>query len=193
MQKDKGFMPAIILTMICLVTTFLLALTNQFTFLPRLQLEAETARADQQAMFATASTFDEIDLAGREADFRGIQSAFVARDAAKATLGFVIKSSYRGYGSNVPVLVAIDNSGKILNLKILANEETPGLGKKVENKSFYSQFAGKSISKAFTVNPAETSKVKIDAVAGATISSRAVTEAINQAAAAAIKLAAEVK
>lgn len=186
-------MPAIILTIICLVTTILLALTNQLTFLPRLQLEAEAAKADQKAMFSAAATFDAIDISARAADFRGIEAVSAARDAAGARIGFVIKSTYRGYGGNVPVLVGIDKDGKVASLKILSNEETPGLGKKVEGKSFFSQFIGKPISKALTVNPAETDKTRVDAVAGATISSRAVTEAINQAAAAATKLAAEVK
>lgn len=193
MQKDKGYMPAIILTIICLVTTVLLAFTNQLTFLPRIQLEAEAAQADQRAMFSTADSFEPIDISARAADFQGIQSISVARDAAKAKLGVVVRSSYRGYGSGVPVLVAIDNAGKILNLKILANEETPGLGKKIENKPFYSKFIGQPTVKAFTVSPAEPDRVRVDAIAGATISSRAVAEAINQAAAAARKIATEVK
>lgn len=193
MQKDKGFMPAIILTIICLVTAVLLVLTNQLTYQTRIRLEVEAAEADRNSMFPEAASFEVVDISSRTEEFPGIDAVYAARDTSNALIGLVIESSHRGYAGNLPIMIAINSDAEISNLKLLANEETPGLGKKVENKSFYEQFIGESITKEFTVNPADSSEVLIDAVAGATISSRAVAESINQAGAAAIKLAAEVK
>ncbi len=193
MQKDKGFMPAIILTIICLVTAVLLVLTNQLTYQTRIRLEVEAAEADRNSMFPEAASFEVVDISSRTEEFPGIDAVYAARDTSNALIGLVIESSHRGYAGNLPIMIAINSDAEISNLKILANEETPGLGKKVENKSFYEQFLGESISKEFTVNPADSGEVLIDAVAGATISSRALTESINQAGAAATKLAAEVK
>ncbi len=193
MQKDKGFMPAIILTIICLVTAILLVLTNQLTYQTRIRLEVEAAEADRNSMFPSAASFEPIDVSAQAEEFPGIDAVYAVRDTSNALIGFVIESHHRGYAGNLPLMVAINKEAEISNLKILANEETPGLGKKVENKSFYEQFIGESISKEFTVNPADAGEVLIDAVAGATISSRAVAESINQASAVATKLAAEVK
>jgi Na+-translocating ferredoxin:NAD+ oxidoreductase subunit G len=68
-----------------------------------------------------------------------------------------------------------------LRLKVLANDETPGLGKKVEAGVFLDQFKGLGVTQDLSVYPHESGKYIIDAVAGATISSRAVTEAVNAA------------
>lgn len=192
MQKDKGFMPAFILCVIVLVTTTLLAFTNQITFEPRLALEAATVKANQLAMFPDASEFKPMELARIQAELPGVASVDLAvKDGKNA--GVLIQAKSRGYGGNVPVLVAFDLTGKITNLKILSNDETPGLGKKVEDKSFFGQFIGKMTDKPFTIKADETDKTRIDAIAGATISSRAVNEAMNQASSAFRMVASEVK
>lgn len=185
-------MPAIILCVICLVTTALLALTNQMTYAPRIELEAAAIKANQQELFPNATDFKELDITALKTQFTGVSSIMVARSAT-AVEGVLIRSASRGYGGNVPILIALDPTGKLINMKYLSNDETPGLGKKVQDKAFYSQFIGKKTDKPFTVKLNEAGKVSIDAVAGATISSRAVTEAINAAASAFQKIAAEVK
>lgn len=185
-------MPAIILCVICLVTTALLAVTNQITYAPRLSLEAAALKADQQELFPSATEFKPIDITSFKEQFPGVASALVARSASGAE-GVLIRSSSRGYGGDVPVLIALDKSGKILRMKFLSNDETPGLGKKVENQTYFGQFIGKQTDKLFTVKTNEAEKIRIDAVAGATISSRAVTEAINAAASLFKKISAEVK
>jgi len=185
-------MPAFILCVICLITTILLALTNQITFGPKLILEAAALKATQQELFPAAVDFLPMDIEALKAQYPSVESVIVAKSADGA-IGVVIQASSRGYGGTVPVLVAIDKAGQIVNLKYLRNDETPGLGKKVEDKLFYGQFIGKKTDKPFTVKPNESGKVSIDAVAGATISSRAVTEAINATTSVYQKISAEVK
>ena len=66
------------------------------------------------------------------------------------------------------VMTAIDPELSIIGIKILdASGETPGLGQNVTKESFYGQFKGKGN--------------KINAVTGASISSKAVTDAVNEA------------
>lgn len=185
-------MPAIILCVIVLVTTTLLAFTNQITYEPRLALEAATAKANQLAMFPDASEFKPMELSAVQASLPGVVSANLAVKDSQ-NIGVLIQAKSRGYGGNVPVLVAFDLTGKITNMKILSNDETPGLGKKVEDESFFGQFIGKMSDKPFTIKADETDKTRIDAIAGATISSRAVNEAMNQAASAFRMVASEVK
>lgn len=92
---------------------------------------------------------------------------------------FAIKSnSNKGFGGKLEILVGITIDGYILGYEVLKSQETPGLGTKVSEEKFKSQFVG--------LRPKEELKVKqdggeIDAVTAATISSRAVTEAVQQA------------
>ena len=193
MSKDNGFMPAIILTVIVLVTTGLLALTSSLTQAARDEQAVLAANANRIAVYPAAATFDPIDLAKYTAEHPGISEAYVARDSAGKLIGYLYQSAFRGYAGNVPVLVAITPDNKISKAKVLENDETPGLGKKVAEPGFIGQFTDLDASKVYSVKPNETDKVQLDAIAGATISSNAVTRAVNQAAALHQLVATEVK
>ncbi len=77
------------------------------------------------------------------------------------------------------MLVSLDTDLKIRDVKILHHGETPGLGDQVEDKSFLDQFKGKALSQIVLLK-AET-KENIQAISGATISSRAVTNGVKDA------------
>jgi Na+-translocating ferredoxin:NAD+ oxidoreductase subunit G len=180
MSKNNLFMPAIILCVICLLTIGILAVTFGATADAR-KMQAEiAANANRLAMFPDAVSFDPvtgIDLAS----YPGVTDAFLAKDAGGSVLGYLVTSQYRGYGGAVPVLTAFGTDAKVLRLKVLANDETPGLGKKVEAGAFLGQFKGLGVTQDLSVYPHDTGKYIIDAIAGVTISSRAVTNAVNAA------------
>lgn len=73
-----------------------------------------------------------------------------------------------GYAGNIDMLVGVGADGKIKGIKILRQRETPGLGAGIARQKFLKQFTGKSAR-----DPLEPKK-DIDAITGATISSRAV-------------------
>lgn len=193
MGKDKGFMPAIILALIVLITTGLLALTSEMTAAARAYQADAAANRNRQAMYPTATRFDKIDLAAWLTEFPAISEAYAVRDSSGTLLGMVYQAARRGYAGNVPVLVAIGTDNQVIRVLVLANNETPGLGKKVAEAPFITQFGKLDASKEYTVKPNETDKQLIDAIAGATISSRAVTMGLNDACALHQKLAPEVK
>lgn len=90
--------------------------------------------------------------------------------------GYVVKARSRGYSSAIEVLVGVDLDLNIQGVKVLSQAETPGLGTKVATTKFLNQFIGKSL-------PAIAVKKdggEIDAVTGATISSRAVTNGVKK-------------
>ena len=182
MRKDNLMTPVIILSLICLITTGLLSLTFSVTLEAR-EMQAElAANANRQQLFPEAASFEaDPGLVAAAADFPGLSEAYTAKDASGTVAGFLFVSSYQGYSSAVPVMLAISPDGMIAGIKILANDETPGLGKKVEQASFYRQFLNMDTSKNFSVKATDSGSKIIDAVAGATISSRAVTEAVNVA------------
>lgn len=89
--------------------------------------------------------------------------------------GEAVKVSPRGYSGPIEMLIGINKEGKVTGLKVLNHRETPGLGANIVKESFLKQFIGKSLK-----NPIEPKK-DIDAITGATISSRAVCKGIKEA------------
>lgn len=193
MSKDKGFIPALILTLIVLITTGLLALTSSLTQAARDSQAIALANANRQAVCPDASTFDPIDLTPFSAEHPGISEAYTVRDANGGMIAFLYRSAFRGYAGEVPVLVAIDLNNTVIRVLPLENDETPGLGKKIADDSFIRQYDNLDATLIYTVKPNETDKVLLDSIAGATISSNAVTRAVNQATALHPDIAAEVK
>jgi electron transport complex protein RnfG len=164
--------------MICLVTTGLLSLTFGFTE-PARTLQSEiAAKADRQQVFPAAAEFTALDSFEPGA-IAGLDAAESVRDSSGKLIGYLTVSRYRGYGGDVQVMAAFAPDGKITQIKVLPNEETPGLGKKVEKRDFLEQYIGLDPAKELSVKPSDSGKYIIDAVSGATISSRAVTEAVN--------------
>lgn len=82
-----------------------------------------------------------------------------------------------GYGGDIKVLTGVSNSLEVTGVRILEHSETPGLGANADNASFKEQFGGKK--KGIGVKKNSPGENDIQAISGATITSRAVTEAVN--------------
>ncbi len=102
----------------------------------------------------------------------------------KTLKGYIIPVSAKGYSSTIEMIVAIDSKKVIQGFKILSQQETPGLGTRIcEIRSgdkkpwFQVQFIGKKPGELML----KKEKGTIDAITGATISSKAVTNALHKA------------
>ena len=84
---------------------------------------------------------------------------------------FVAEGKAVGYGGEIEAIVAVDHEGKIKDLMIVGSSETEGIGTRITEEGFMEAFKGKDIS---TVD-------EVDAISGATISSKAAVEAVKQA------------
>lgn len=98
---------------------------------------------------------------------------FIAKKGDKV-IGYVVQSYGKGYSSYIDTLIAVDTNFKVQKISILDQKETPGLGDEIDTAAFRKQFEGKNIDH-LKVLKTETAE-DIQAVSGATISSRAVTE-----------------
>jgi electron transport complex protein RnfG len=98
---------------------------------------------------------------------------FIAKKSGDI-IGYVIQSYGKGYSSYINVFVATDKDFVVQKISILGHGETPGLGDEIEAAWFQDQFKGKSLQHLKVIK-GET-KEDIQAISGATISSRAVTE-----------------
>ena len=179
MPSLKPFLPAVILCAICLVTTGLLSLTFELTRAERMRQSEIAANANRFALFPDASGFTTLSLPdGASKDLAEITRAEGVNGQA---LGYLFVASKRGYGGQVPAMVAIDTEGALVGVRVLTNSETPGLGKKVEQAAFTGQFVGKLADTLFALDTSNSQLQPLDAISGATISSRAVMEAVNAA------------
>ncbi|MBV6342799.1 RnfABCDGE type electron transport complex subunit G [Candidatus Magnetobacterium casense] len=89
-------------------------------------------------------------------------------------IGYIVQSMGKGYSSYIDLLFAVDKDMKIQKMEILKQGETPGLGDEIMVDSFKGQFPGKDINHLKVVKTETTQYIQ--ALTGATISSRAVTE-----------------
>jgi electron transport complex protein RnfG len=125
---------------------------------------------------------------------RGTEWTFYVARNRNTFAGTVFKSaSERGYGGTIDILIGVLRDSTILGVEILqADKETPGLGTKVKSPAFKDQFKGKS-----AVDLRWAALVKeggvLDGVTGATISSRAVIEAVRTGLAVYAKYAADIR
>lgn len=89
-------------------------------------------------------------------------------------IGYIIQSFGKGYSSYINILIAVDKDFRVQRINVLGHAETPGLGDEIETDSFKNQFKDKDVEH-LKVLKTETTEY-IQAISGATISSRAVTE-----------------
>lgn len=101
-------------------------------------------------------------------------ATFIAADAAGRTLGYVTVTEAVGYGGPLQVVTAVDSGGAILRTVIAANKETPSFLSIVLRQDYLEQFKGKPATSPFHLGS------DINAVSGATISSRAIAEAVRK-------------
>ena len=156
------FLPAAALTVICLVVTAALGLTNELTKGPI-------------AVLQKAQEFTEIEYEGLP------KSPYEGRDASGQLVGYVIVTQAKGYGGAVQVMTGIDASGTVTGVNILSHSETVGLGANAAKPEFTDQYQKPIPEEGFVVEKNGKDGDAIQALTGATITSNAVTDAVNSA------------
>lgn len=177
---------AAILFAITLIAGLALGFTYQLTKEPiRIQQEKKIKEACQ-AVFADASEFTIIEVTPSEAGLaeyaaKGVTvgQVFVAQDSTGSRIGFVIEViSSEGYGGNIGLYMGVRNDGTLNGISILNIAETPGLGMEAENV-LTPQFVNKQVTEFTYTKAGSQSDSEIDVISGATITTEAITNAVN--------------
>lgn len=117
-----------------------------------------------------------------------IGTVFDAKAGDGSLLGYVMESiSANGYGGDIVLYVGIRLDGTVNGVKILEMSETPGLGQEAPNV-LTPQFAGKKVDSFTYTKTGAKADNEVDAITSATVTTKAVTEAVNGALAAAEEL-----
>ena len=101
---------------------------------------------------------------------------YVAKDKSGKPIGYIATSYSKGYSSIIKMMVAADPEMRLKGIKVLEEQETPGLGDDVKQKYFQDRFKGKTLDQLVVVK--NTDPTKIQAITGATISSKACTKGV---------------
>lgn len=178
MKQDKKLwrailIPTVSLFVICAVSTVLLALTNNVTAPMIADLAAKTAAETRQTVLSGANRFSDPETITLDGTAYACYEGF---DGEK-TVGYVFTTQSKGYGGAVEIMTGIDLSGKVTGVQTLTLNETAGLGMNAKNDAFRDQFKGKSGKIGVAKNNPDDNEIQ--ALTGATITSKAVTDAVN--------------
>lgn len=167
-----------VLCVISLVAGLLLAFVNRLTAEPIAQARRA---AKLEAIAAVLPSYDNRpDETVCTVSESGQPWAFYIATQEGRYVGCAVESvSSKGYGGNIGVMVGVRADNTLGSIRILEHKETPGLGSNISQPSFLSHFKGRDLAE--TVWRVTKDKGDIDAVTAATISSRAVLEAVQQA------------
>ena len=190
-MKNSLVKDALILTLITLVAGVALGGVYEITKGPIAVAEAAAVAAAYREVFADASDFNEVADFDAEAASAFVQGAGFADDDINACvqavdssgnpLGYVITvTSHAGYGGDITFSVGITNDGTVNGYSITSISETAGLGMKATEDKFKSQFNGIPAG-VYEVTKATAGDNEIEAISGATITSRAMTYGVNAA------------
>jgi len=169
-KDDSIFKIAINLTIACLISGCIIAGTYFFT--ADTAVKAEIKMRDETMKTMVKDSTDIKEIKNKDGWYE------VYKD--NELMGYIIPTETKGYGGKINILVAVDKEYKIITFKIITSNETPGLGDNASKEPFASQFVGKGIEN-MKVTKDSTDKEDIQAISGATITSKAVTLGIKNA------------
>lgn len=153
----------LVLGLICLVASALLAGVNHLTKDKILAQARTIEEAVLYELVSEAKRFEAVKSeAGEEARY------YKAYDANDKFIAVVFKAKAKGYSGEIETMAGMKKSGEIIAIKVINQNETPGLGARVTEPEFSARFCGKD-SQALA---------GVEAITGATISSRAVIESV---------------
>ena len=177
-----------VLFLVCAVAGLAAAAANGVTEPIIAQQQAQALQQGLAEVLPEAASFDPVAAGELAGQGEAVLSAWRALDDGNQPVGVVVEAAPSGYGGPIRMLVGVTTDGTLRTMKILsAANETPGLGAKVAEPAFQGQFTGLKAGITLVKGQAPTGN-QIQAVTGATISSRAVLDGVNQALAAAAQL-----
>ena len=180
MKAKDILVPTLALFLICLIATVLLALTNKATAAKIDENAVQTAIASRTEVL---SKVGDIAVASYGDDKTEANTGLVYNegfDDAGNVVGYIVTNAAKGYGGDVKVMIGYDLQGTIVGFTILdCSNETPGLGQNSKTPAFMERFLGKAGT--LTVDKNSNDGQNIQAITAATITSKAVVKAVNEA------------
>ncbi|MFP4497783.1 MAG: RnfABCDGE type electron transport complex subunit G [Vulcanimicrobiota bacterium] len=180
MNIKKILLTAGNLVIFCFVVGLTLAMVNNVTE-PKIQANARKAMEEVQKQLLPADKYVELDGFGENV------TVYKAMKDEKFT-GYIVSTSSVGYSSRIVIMYSISPDYKVEGVNIVSQQETPGLGTRIEedvnlkqfdDRPFVAQFNDKGVDQLYIGNAKDFNDKNIAAITGTTISSEAVTKGIH--------------
>ena len=152
-----------------LITTIVAGLLGLVNYVTADTIAEQIAQKAENAMrqVLKADSYEPLDVPEDSA----VTAAYRAGDK-----GYVVRVAPNGFGGAIDMMVGVDVSGAVTGVAIVSQSETASLGANCTREDFRAQFTGKTGTLSVSKDGGE-----IEALTGATVTSRAVTEGVNTA------------
>lgn len=192
-NKSSILKDAFALFMITLIAALALGFVNEITKDPIAKQKAKAKSEAYQTVYKEATLVDveNEDIKARvevseqflvDQGMTGtvIDEAGIAMDENGNSIGYVMTvTSKKGYGGNITFTMGYTADGMVTAVEILSMNETAGLGDRAKEDSFKGQFAQKKVDQFNLTKTGAQAENDIDAISSATVTSTAVTDAVN--------------
>lgn len=177
--------PTLVLFVICLIVGAAMAFTNFATAEKIEQRILEDSVNARKSVLPDADGFEKMDMekiqtAAADAGYNSIKEAYAAKKGG-STIGYVFLAKPSGYAGEINIMIGINTEGKVTGVEIGDNKETPGLGSKAKDQEFKGQYIDKKYDVINVVKRKAQKDDEIQAISGATITSKAVSLGVQQA------------
>lgn len=185
---------SVILCLITLISGLLLGVVYEVTKEPRAKQQEKAKEEAYFTVFKEADSYKVVDFDKEEMEkylkengfskdvavIDEIVEVFKATDSSGIGLGYVITvTDKEGYGGEIKMTIGITGDGIVNGISFLTLTETAGVGMKAAEAKFKNQFAGKEAQIFEYTSNTEGLDNHIDAISGATVTTKAVTNGVN--------------
>jgi electron transport complex protein RnfG len=187
----KIFKDALSLTLIAVILGVLLGTFHEITKEPIANQEKQTKTNALKNVLPGAERFEEIDISDKKNEIQSslkkdgmnaqiIDEVYKGVDRSGNFSGYAVTvTSQEGYGGDIQLTVGIADDHTTNGISFLELDETAGLGMNADTDKFKEQFKGKKVDAFEYTKDGATSDDQIDAISGATVTTNAVTNAVN--------------
>lgn len=180
-SKNNNFheyvLPVIVLVCVCVVTTALLAITNNVT---QSVIEANAlaeANETRQTLLTDADGFTEVETELMSSSSSNVTEVYAADNG----VGYVFTLTTTSFGGELTMMVGVGSDGAITGVSISDHADTPGVGTKNFTDDYLGQYVGLTALTSADVK-SETATLAsggtFEYISGASVTGSAVHDAV---------------
>lgn len=170
--------PGLALFLVMVVISIVLGFTDGVTRQPIVEQIEKNQLNAKRVVLPQATKFETVEMT--ETEGSSVRKVEKGLNDTNELEGYVVSVAPKGYAGEISLMIGFDKSMAITKYQMISTKETPGLGSLAFEPKFSEQYVGKN---KFPLNVVKVpTQTEIQAITGATITSKAVTRGVNDAA-----------
>lgn len=172
---SKYFKTALVLGLICAVSAISLSLLNKVTAPKIKEYEESISRKALEEVACGFQIGDKVVVSDND-----FVKAYYKLTEGSALKGYILELSGSGYGGTLSLSAGFYVTGEIMQVKLVSDDETPGVGKKAENEGYMDKFIGTGSNVQVPTSKSMLSEADALAVSGASITFGGISKALSK-------------